>query len=87
MAVVCSLHQPQLAQRHAQRLVGLAGGRLRFDRPVPDVDDAATESLYRTDPPRSDLVETNPTIEGLADGAETPVCRAAGEGPGFARRT
>jgi len=50
VAVVCSLHQPQLAQRHAQRLVGLADGRLRFDRPVADVDDAATASLYRNQP-------------------------------------
>ena len=50
VAVICSLHQLHLAQAHAQRLVGLSGGRVLFDRPAASVDSAATDALYQQAP-------------------------------------
>jgi phosphonate transport system ATP-binding protein len=46
LAVVCVLHQPQLAMRYADRLVGLRRGRLEFDRPASDVSAQQIASLY-----------------------------------------
>ena len=46
VAVVCSLHQLQLAQQFAHRLVGLSAGRLRFDQRTEQVDSATTSALY-----------------------------------------
>jgi phosphonate transport system ATP-binding protein len=46
LAVVCVLHQPELALRFADRVVGLREGQLRFDRPVADVGPEMIASLY-----------------------------------------
>jgi len=45
-AVVVSVHDPELAFRHADRVVGLSDGRVAFDRPVTEVDPADVVSLY-----------------------------------------
>jgi len=47
MAVVCVLHQPELARWHADRIVGLRAGRVVVDSPAAEVDDAALTRLYR----------------------------------------
>jgi len=46
VTVVCSLHQLHLARRYAQRMVGLAAGRVRFDARTDGIDAAATAALY-----------------------------------------
>lgn len=47
---VVSLHEPELARRYCQRLVGLRGGRVVFDRPATEVDDDDLAELYRSGP-------------------------------------
>jgi phosphonate transport system ATP-binding protein len=49
LTLVASLHDIQLARELFPRLVGLRGGRLIFDSPTAQVDDAALEALYRID--------------------------------------
>lgn len=44
---VTSLHDPRLARRYADRLVGLRDGRVVFDAVPSDVDDARLDELYR----------------------------------------
>ncbi|MBV9543261.1 MAG: phosphonate ABC transporter ATP-binding protein [Chloroflexi bacterium] len=51
LGIVCVLHQPELALRHAQRLVGLRHGRVTFDAPVARVDLESIAALYRSDQP------------------------------------
>jgi len=46
LAVVCVLHQPDLAVRHAHRLVGLSHGQVIFDAPVEDVTTEMIGKLY-----------------------------------------
>jgi phosphonate transport system ATP-binding protein len=46
LAVVCVLHQPELASRYADRLVGLRSGRLEFDSPASAVSSQQIASLY-----------------------------------------
>ncbi|MEM9562622.1 MAG: ATP-binding cassette domain-containing protein [Actinomycetota bacterium] len=45
--VVVSAHDPQLARRHADRLIGLRAGRIAFDLPAADVSDDELTALYR----------------------------------------
>ncbi len=47
LAVVCVLHQPDLALRYAHRLIGLRQGRLVFDAPVAAVMPESIAALYR----------------------------------------
>jgi len=49
LGVLCVLHQPDLAVRHAHRLVGLRRGKLAFNVPVAEVDLDAIAALYRLD--------------------------------------
>ncbi|MGF6241998.1 MULTISPECIES: phosphonate ABC transporter ATP-binding protein [Paraburkholderia] len=46
LAVVCVLHQPELAARYADRLVGLRRGRMEFDRPASQVSSQQIAQLY-----------------------------------------
>ena len=45
--LVASLHAPELARRHFDRVVGLRGGRVVFDLPPAQVTDEVLEGLYR----------------------------------------
>jgi phosphonate transport system ATP-binding protein len=45
---IVSLHDPDLARRHADRIVGLRSGRVAFDRPSADVSDRDLTTLYAT---------------------------------------
>lgn len=49
LGVVCVLHQPALAMRHAHRIVGMRDGRLAFDRPAGEVEAEVVAPLYRTE--------------------------------------
>ena len=44
--VIVSVHDPDLAFRHADRIVALLDGRVAFDRPTADVDRADITALY-----------------------------------------
>ncbi|TFW18342.1 phosphonate ABC transporter ATP-binding protein [Duganella callida] len=46
IAVICSLHQPELARRHADRIVGLRAGRIAFDVAAADCAESALQQLY-----------------------------------------
>lgn len=46
LAVVCVLHQPELAARYADRLVGLRRGRMEFDQPASQVSSRQIAQLY-----------------------------------------
>ena len=45
--LVASLHAPDLARRHFDRVVGLRDGRVVFDLPPAQVTDEVLEGLYR----------------------------------------
>ncbi|MBO2464753.1 phosphonate ABC transporter ATP-binding protein [Actinomadura violacea] len=49
IAVAAVLHQPDLARRHADRLVGLRGGRIAFAGPAAEVSQEQVSSLYAVD--------------------------------------
>jgi phosphonate transport system ATP-binding protein len=49
LAVVCVLHQPDLARRYADRIVGMHAGTIRFDRIPAEVSDADIGLLYEGD--------------------------------------
>ncbi len=61
LAVAAVLHQPDLARRFSDRILGLAGGRLVFDSPAAEVDDETVAGLYR------------PALEALAASEATDV--------------
>ena len=46
LAVLCVLHQPDLALAHADRIVGLRDGRVVFDRVAGAVETADVSALY-----------------------------------------
>lgn len=46
LTAVVSLHQVELARRHADRIVGLRGGSVVFDGPPSSLNDAAVAELY-----------------------------------------
>jgi phosphonate transport system ATP-binding protein len=49
MAVVCVLHQPDLARRHSDRVVGLTSGRTTLDSTPSALTDAEVDALYAPD--------------------------------------
>lgn len=48
VSVLCSLHQVHLARQYADRLVGLANGRMVMNVAAADFDEAQSQSLYET---------------------------------------
>ena len=49
LGVLVVLHQPELARRYADRLVGFYEGQISFDRAPGDVRDDEVEALYGND--------------------------------------
>ena len=49
MAVAAVLHQPDLARRHSDRVVGLTGGRITLDVAPSALTDADVDALYAPD--------------------------------------
>lgn len=61
IAVVCVLHQTDLAMRYADRLVGLRRGELQFDLPTAAVSAQQVTRIYQADPtPRAGPREALP---------------------------
>jgi phosphonate transport system ATP-binding protein len=48
IAVICSLHQPHFARLFADRIVGLAAGRIVLDVAADQFSDAMLDSVYAT---------------------------------------
>ena len=48
--LIASLHHPELARRWFPRLIGLRGGRIIFDLPREEVDDARLANLFSARP-------------------------------------
>jgi len=46
IAVLCNLHQVDLARQFADRIVGITAGQIVFDGPPQDLDDAALARIY-----------------------------------------
>jgi phosphonate transport system ATP-binding protein len=46
LAVACVLHQPELARRHADRIIGMAGGEVVFERTPATIQEAEITHLY-----------------------------------------
>jgi phosphonate transport system ATP-binding protein len=46
LAVLCVLHQPELARCYADRIIGLRDGRIAFDERPAEVDDQEVGALY-----------------------------------------
>ena len=49
LGVIVVLHQPELARRYADRLVGFHEGRVAFDRPPAQVSEDEVNALYGQD--------------------------------------
>ena len=49
MAVAAVLHQPDLARRHSDRVVGLTGGRVTLNIPPSALTDGDVDALYAPD--------------------------------------
>lgn len=50
VTAVFSSHQPDLAMRHADRVIGLRDGKLRFDRPAAEVTPKDIAQIYHDGP-------------------------------------
>lgn len=75
LAVLCVLHQPELALRYADRIVGLRAGRVRFDRAAGDVVRTECDGLYRTaSPGHAEATAPDPVraAEATTAGATVP---------------
>jgi len=46
LAVICVLHQPELAYRYADRIVGIRDGAIQFDLPAGQAAAGAVSTLY-----------------------------------------
>ena len=55
VAVVCSLHQVHFARQFADRIMGLANGRVEVDAPVAQFDQRAADRLYAGEDARASL--------------------------------
>jgi phosphonate transport system ATP-binding protein len=49
IAVAAVLHQPDLARRHSDRVIGLIGGRVTLDAAPSALTDAQVDALYASD--------------------------------------
>lgn len=48
LAVLCVLHQPALAARYGDRIIGIQDGRILFDIPPTKMSDSHVSTLYAT---------------------------------------
>lgn len=62
IAVLCSLHQVELARAYADRIVGLRQGRVVIDTPAAGLDPQALTALYRRDSGNADSLEAAPGL-------------------------
>lgn len=62
ISAVVSLHQVDLARKYADRIIGLAGGRVVFDGLPEELSERQVESLYRNRLPDSRAASQNPLV-------------------------
>ena len=55
LTVVANLHHVDVAQRYANRILGIRDGLVVYDGPPDRLDEATLEAIYPTPPP---LLET-----------------------------
>ena len=65
LTLVISLHQVELARRHARRIVALREGQIAFDMPARDVDERSLEDLYRSFRGKEPLTEEDESEFGV----------------------
>ncbi len=58
VTVICSLHQVGYARTFADRIIGMAGGRLAMDAATATLDEAAFAALYATAPSEHSLASS-----------------------------
>ena len=51
--LLMSLHQPELASLYAERIIGLRNGRIVYDQPAANLDEAALTTIYKHEAKRS----------------------------------
>lgn len=73
IATVVSLHQVALAQRFADRIVGIHGGRVVFEGEPAALDDAALHCIYGDDVPAEASFEAGTDRTSLNPGNALPV--------------
>ena len=57
IAVLCSLHQVDLAKRYADRIIGLRAGRIVYDGLASGLTDQALDLIYRRNGTDAELIE------------------------------
>jgi phosphonate transport system ATP-binding protein len=80
-ALITVVHTPSLLPVLAERVIGLREGRIAFDRPVADVDDALLEALYGR---HADTASPTPWAGPAAEGPPAQIPRP-GARPAAAR--
>lgn len=71
ITTIVNLHFLDLARRYAHRIIGMRAGRIVFDGPPADADDAVFEQIYGRSLTADDLLTTD---ESLLEGdSATPV--------------
>lgn len=50
LTVLCNLHNIDLARQYCRRIIGINAGRVVFDGPVGDLDEAAIRLIYGEEP-------------------------------------
>ena len=73
LTLVISLHQVELARRHAQRIVALRDGEIAFNAPISELDELFLDQLYRSsrEPNASPITGAVPDAAGGNDGADS----------------
>ena len=73
LTLVISLHQVELARRHAQRIVALRDGEIAFNAPISELDELFLNQLYRSsrEPNASPITGAVPDAAGGNDGADS----------------
>lgn len=77
--LVASLHSPELARAHFDRIVGLRHGRLAFDLPSDQVTPARLDGLYELDAPEPTSIDHAPT-DGSGPTGESLIPDASARG-------
>jgi phosphonate transport system ATP-binding protein len=73
LTLLISLHQVELARRHAQRIVALRDGEIAFNAPVQELDERFLDQLYRSsrEPYASPITGALPEPAGGNDDADS----------------
>ncbi len=72
--LVSVVHNPALLPLLAERVIGLKDGRIAFDLPIGQVDDARLAALYQAAPARADTAADRTVTR--VDGHDTPAALA-----------